>query len=165
MIYTDMRTIAYLFCVFLLLAGCRTDKELTSVSAFGNFETVCLKAGHDGSLTVRAWGSGRDRRNAMAQAQKNVVHDIIFRGIQPGNTHADMRPLLTEVNAQEKYLNYFNRFFSTGGEYLEFVSADDENKTSRMKAINMTQSNYGCVIRVQREALRRKLIADGILRP
>lgn len=160
-----MKTIAYLFCACLLLAGCRADKELTSASAFVKFETVCLKAGHDGSLTVRAWGQGRDRLAALAQARRNAVHDVIFRGVQPGATRADVRPLLTEANAAEKYREYFERFFADGGAYLSYASAADENPTSRMNARSTTQTQTGCVVRVERAALRGRLVADGILRP
>ena len=60
---------------------------------------------------------------------------------------------------------YFNAFFKDGGAYKKYVTAEDENKTSRMRAEHSTQDNYGVIVRVKRAELRQRLIDDNILKP
>lgn len=159
---------------FLLVAGaflmvmmqsCRKDTNIASQGAFYSFETECLGTELDGSQTVRAWGAGSNKADAVEQARKNAVRDIIFKGVRAGNGDCSSKPLLLEVNAQEKYEFYFNKFFADGGEYEKYATSEDENRTSRIKANNSTQTNYGVVVRVKRADLRQKLIDDKILKP
>ena len=92
----------YLLVVFasLILVGCKTA---TSTASFVSYETECLGVEQDGSQTLRAWGEGRNKADAVEQANKNAVRDVIFKGIRAGKADCNMRPLVTEVNAKEKY--------------------------------------------------------------
>lgn len=155
--------IALLFCI-MLLPACKTTK-ISSEYAFVSFETECLGVEHDGSQTLRAWGKGNDKEDAIEQACKNAVRDVIFKGITSGSGECNKRPLINEVNAQEKYETYFNNFFKDGGEYCNYVSNEDEKRTSKVKAKNTTQYNYGVVVRVKRAELQERLIKDNILKP
>ena len=74
---------------------------------------------------------------------------------------------ITQVNAQEKYEDYFNAFFSDGGEYKNFVSLRDErigNKLSRDRKKTSESVTNGLVVRVLRAELKAKLIADNIIK-
>lgn len=48
---------------------------------------------------------------------KNAVWTVIFDGIREGVAGCNMRPLVTEANARERYEDYFNTFFADGGDY------------------------------------------------
>ena len=126
---------------------------------------MCLGTELDGSQTLRAWGKGKNRADAIEQAQKNAVRDVIFKGINSGSDECNTKPIIFEVNAQEKYEYYFNVFFADGGEYKKYVSSKDENMTSRMVAKSNTQENWSVVVRVDRSGLRNRLINDGIIKP
>ena len=76
-----------------------------------------------------------------------------------------MRPLVTEVNALERYAYYINDFFRDGGEYLKYVSMEDKKTNSDMKTSNKTQISYSTTVRVLRSQLQQKLIEDKILKP
>lgn len=156
--------LSILLCVFFL-SSCKTTTNIASEYAFTTFETECLGVELDGSQTVRAWGKGKNKADAIEQAQKNAVRDILFKGINSGSGECNKRPLITEVNAQEKYEYYFNSFFRDGGAYKKYVSNEDENRTSRIKAKNSSQENYGVVVRVKRAELRERLIEDKIIKP
>jgi hypothetical protein len=135
----------------------------------GNYpkESECIDVELDGSITVKAWGSGRNRFDAVAQAKKNAVRDVLFRGIIKGSADCNSRPLLTEVNAETKYEDYFFKFFSDKiGSYKEYISARDERldyTIFRSRKGGDKTSTYSVVVRVLRSELRQKLIADGIL--
>ncbi len=151
--------------VSLLFSSCRTNTQIANEYAFVSFETECLGVELDGSQTLRAWGKGKNKSDAIEQAKKNAVKDVIFKGINGGSGECNKRPLVLEVNAQEKYEYYFNIFFRDGGEYKKYVSSEDENRTSRIKAKHSTQENYGVVVRVKRAELRQRLIEDNIIKP
>ena len=158
---------------FLLFAGVITIMfsacKATSTASFRNYETQCLGVELDGSLTLKAWGTGRYWKDAADQAKKNAVRDVLFKGNFAGNGGCINRPLVPEVNAQEKYEAYFNAFFRDGGEYTKYISLKDERISSRAPrksvARNSDQSVYEVVVRVLRADLQAKLIQDGILKP
>ncbi|MBP7358710.1 MAG: hypothetical protein KA955_05150 [Prevotella sp.] len=151
----------YLLIVFasFILLGCKT----TSTASFVSYETECLGVELDGSQTLRAWGEGRNKADAVEQAEKNAVRDVIFKGIRAGKADCNMRPLITEVNAQEKYEEYFNRFFMDNGEYRKYVSSEDEKNHSKEHQKNYVGAKYGVTVRVLRAELKSRLKNDGVL--
>lgn len=151
--------------VIVSLYSCNHQRRIA-----GNYTytTECLGVELDGSQTLKAWGKGRNRTDAIEQAYKNAVRDVIFKGISKGNSECNMKPIVFEVNAQEKYEDYFNKFFADGGAYKEFVSEKDGSKyhidviKERKKA--ESQATYGIVVRVLRAELIAKMKKDGILK-
>ena len=131
------------------------------------YKTECMGVELDGSHTVKAWGNGRNRSDAVEQAKKNAVRDIIFFGLLEGKQDCKQKPLILEVNAQEKYEDYFNKFFADGGEYKNYISLRDErllDKVSRDRKKGRGSVTNGFIVRVLRSELKEKLIADGIIK-
>ena len=93
----------------------------------------CMGVELDGSQTLRVLGYGRNRSDAKEQAMKNAVWAVVFDGIREGVSGCNMRPLVTEVNARERYEDYFNVFFADGGEYKKYVTLRDTKKRSANK--------------------------------
>ncbi len=161
------KELAWIFTAAMMLmfaTGCKTPKSIDSTYAYNSFETQCLGTDLDGSQTLRAWGKGRDKAQAIEQARKNAVRDVIFKGIVSGTGECNKKPLLNEVNAAEKYEAYFDRFFADGGIYKSFTSLGDEKRLSQQKSADNSMDNYGVVVRVNRAALRQRLIDDGVLK-
>lgn len=146
------------------LASCKTPTHISSEYAYANFQTECLGVELDGSQTLRVFGKGKNKADAIEQAKKNAVRDILFKGINAGSGECSQRPLVNEVNAQEKYAYYFNPFFKDKGEYLNFVKLD-EKRLSRIKSSNNSQENWGVVVTVDRAGLQQLLINDNIIKP
>jgi len=150
-------------CSTFLLGGCGSKKDIT-----GNYsyKTECLGTEMDGSLTVRAWGNGRNRSDAIEQARKNAVSDVIFKGITEGTGGCNFRPVVGEVNARQRYESYFDAFFRDNGAFQKFVSKKDEKISERFKREPRESrhgSTYGVVLRIKRADLREKLLNDGII--
>ncbi|MDR3268174.1 MAG: hypothetical protein LBT83_03810 [Tannerella sp.] len=149
-------------CFSILFSGCAEKKEIA-----GNYtyKTECLGSELDGSVTVMAWGNGRDRFDAGEQARKNAVRDVLFKGIIEGKDECYPRPLVAEVNAREKYEKYFNKFFADRGEFSRYVSLKDERSRNDREIKGARKSiTLGVVLRVERAKLKEKLIKDGILK-
>lgn len=146
-----------------LLVGCAEK----TVASFYSYKTECMGVELDGSQTLKAWGNGRNRADAVEQAKKNAVRDVIFNGISDGKKECNTKPLVFEVNAQQKHENYFNAFFADGGEYKNYVSLRDErifDKISRDGKRNSESVTHGLVVRVLRAELQQKLKQDGIIK-
>ena len=130
-------------------------------------ETECMGVELDGSQTVKAWGKGKDRNDAVEQARKNAVRDVIFKGIRKGSSECNMKPLIIEVQAAEKYEDYFFAFFADEGKYAEFVSDVDESlfpKIGKDRRAQGSEVAYGVIIRVLRQKLKKQLQQDNILK-
>lgn len=137
-----------------------------STSGYYNYKTECLGVELDGSQTLKAWGTGRNRPDAIEQAKKNAVRDVLFKGIMEGKQDCEKRPLVPEVNADKKYEDYFNKFFIDGGEYKNYISLKDERLGIRIigdRKATREGVTFSVVVRVKRSELKQKLITDGIL--
>ena len=123
----------------------------------------CLGVELDGSQTLRVQGYGRNRSDAKEQAMKNAVWAVIFDGIREGAQGCNMLPLVTEVNAKERYEDYFNLFFSDNGEYKKYVSLRDTKKRSGGRSKDKLGYAYDLTIRVLRAELKARLKADNLI--
>lgn len=153
--------VVLLYITLFTMLSCKSNPAVSSYYASG---VECLGVERDGSQTLRAWGVGRDKRDAVEQAMKNAVHEVLFKGIRDGSSECNQRPLLLEVNAEERYEDYFNHFFRDGGAYKRFVNLKDEKKDSREFVTNKTQDKYAVTVRVLRAELKQHLIKEGILK-
>jgi len=145
------------------LTSCSTKKVVV-----GNYsyETECLGVELDGTQTLRVWGTGRNRVDAVEQAKKNAVREVLFKGILSGRD-CEKRPLVPEVNAERKYETYFNSFFRDDGEYKYFVTSQDEriaNRVYREAKVSTNTVTYPVVVRVLRPQLRERMLQDEILK-
>jgi hypothetical protein len=162
-----MKKIYYLtFCMGLAAALCGCSPR-NKIAGNYNYKTECMGSEHDGSITVKAWGNGRSTSDALEQAKKNAVYDVVFKGIVEGQGTCSRIPLLPAGNARIKNESYFNSFFRDGGEFLNYVSLQDErysDKWNRDGKGARQSITYGIILRIQRSELKEKLISDGILK-
>lgn len=139
-------------------------------SNFGHYTTEpeCLGIEFDGSVTLRSWGTGRNRIDAVNQAKKNAVYYVIFKGINKGDPNCNPRPLLSEINSEIKYEDFFNLFFSDkNGDYKKFCSAKKErlrNKIFRKGMRDSKRVTYSVVVNVNRSNLKEKLQHNGLIK-
>ena len=144
----------------LFLSGITSDLTAQRNSNIGYYtiESECLGSELDGSITLRAWGPGRNRFDAVDQAKKNALREVIFKGIRKGSPECNQRPLLPEVNAEMKYEDFFNRFFSDRtDDYKKFCSGKDErldNKIFRRGMGDSKMVTYSVIVRVLRAELK-----------
>lgn len=154
--------------ISLFFANYHSVNAQSSTSSYYNYEIECLGVELDGSQTLRAWGEGRNKKDAVEQAKKNAVRAVIFKGIHEGIKGCNTKPLIFEVNAEEKYEEYFNIFFMDNGEYLKYVSMKDEKRNGLLKKDKEKQKNkhfvkYGITVRVLRSELKKRLTDDNII--
>lgn len=127
----------------------------------------CMGIELDGSQTLKAWGVGNNKADAVEQAKKNAVNEVLFKGILNGKAECNTKPVVFEVNARERHEDYFNKFFADGGAYKDFISLKDEPRfplKKKDKKVGIKEVEFGVVVRVLRAELKNKMIADKILK-
>lgn len=144
---------------------CELLVSFGQIGEYGLPTIECMGVEGDGSQTLRVWGIGRNKTDALEQAQKNAVKEVIFKGIRTGSKECEMRPLIYEVNAEEKYQYYFNIFFKDDGDYKQYVTMEDRRPLTNKKENTKTQVKYGVTVRVLRAELLQRLINDKIIKP
>lgn len=162
-----MKTQKLILVAFLVTSLAFSSHGQQSTAGNYTYKSECMGVEMDGSQTVKAWGNGRNKHDAVEQAKKNAVRDVLFNGIIEGKQDCERRPLVSEVNAQAKYDSYFNSFFKDGGDFKHFISLKDErifDKISRDKQKARQSVTHGLIVRVLRGELKERLIADGILK-
>lgn len=150
-----------LVLISILFYCCKPSNDLS-----GNYahEIECIGAELDGSVTLKSWGKGRNRADALEQARKEAVNAVLFLGIRNGKPDCDSRAILNAPNIREKKSDYFNDFFKDEGPYKNFVSNKDESFGKKERANGRDgEVMYGFVIRVLRSELKKQMIKEGIL--
>ena len=125
-------------------------------ASYYSVETECLEDKLDGSFILQAWGKGSSKSEAIDQAKRNVLNDILFKGVTKG---CQMRPLIIEINASTKYKSYAYSFFNS--DYKDFISIEKPPKSLKK---SRKQTSYGIKVRVKVEDIRQKLITDNIIK-
>jgi hypothetical protein len=159
-----MKRVLFVTTLFILLSLTSFSQRRTAQEGKYSYETECLGVELDGTQTLRVWGTGRNRKDAVEQAKKNAVREVLFKGIRGGE--CEMKPLVPEVNAEEKYESYFNKFFKDDGLYKFFVTLKDEripNRIFRETKVSSNTVTIPVVVRVQRPQLKEQMKQDGIL--
>lgn len=146
---------------FIALTGCKSNE--TTTTAFHSYFTECLGKSMDGSQTLRVWASGRNRADAIEQAKKKAVYDMVFTGIQAGSGDCNSYPIVDEANARKKYEDYFDLFFADGGAYSKYVSIDNQKKSAMQRFQGDGTQTFGIIVTVNRSALRQRLVSDNII--
>ncbi|MBQ9190176.1 MAG: hypothetical protein IJ142_01040 [Bacteroidaceae bacterium] len=151
------------FILTLITVLSVTCAEAQKQPVYARGSIKCLGVELDGSQTLRVQGYGRNRSDAKEQAMKNAVWAVIFEGIRDGVEGCNIRPLVTEVNAKERYEDYFNLFFADKGAYKEYVSLRDTKKRSGGRSKDKLGYAYELTVRVLRPQLKARLKADNVI--
>ena len=162
-----IQTLGFIFLFAMLFFFDGLAQRNSNIGRY-TIETECLGVEKDGSVTLRAWGTGRNRFDAVDQAKKNAVRDVLFKPTRNGSSDCNPHPLVPEVNAEMKYEDYFNRFFSDRrGSYKKFCSGKDERISNKIFRRGMGDSKmvtYSVIVRVLRSELKEQLREDGIIK-
>ncbi|MEI6697310.1 MAG: hypothetical protein WCO13_14745 [Bacteroidota bacterium] len=155
--------ILFLAVVTITFISCGTSSKLKEAGWMAsNYEVECMGTGMDGTQLIKVWGYGKKPDDAISHAKKNGVHAIIFKGITVGKKGCMTIPLSLEPGAEEKYREYYEKFFMNGGKYLQFISISGEGANESVKVGSM----YKCaiIVSINHSNLRKELEAAGVIK-
>ena len=148
-------------CTFVLsLVSCGSKRS----QAYYDQPSQVLSANLDGSYVIRTQVRSKDAVTAFTDAQRKVVKEVIFNGVKAANNGvSDLKPLCFDMNAQEKYEDYWNAFFSDNGPWKQFTSYKDRRVVTTGYERDGRQMVETGTVTVDRAGLKKKLQEDGII--
>ena len=149
------------FAVVLGITGCAEQKQLNSSYTY---KTQCQGVEFDGSQTVLSFSSKRNREDAIEDAKRAAIRDILFSGITEGKPDCDVKPIVNEANAYANHEAYFTRFFAN--DYRPFATFMEERtgqKSKKNQNVKDVVQSKCFVFKINRPGLKQKMISDGIL--
>ncbi|HHT22428.1 MAG TPA: hypothetical protein GXZ87_03815 [Bacteroidales bacterium] len=136
-------------------------------AGYYKYDVLCINSEMDGSITVKAYGMGKNRKDAVEQAMKNALNTVMFKGVRGGNEgECNLAPLIYSEQVKRQNAKYFATFFSDKSKiYKSFVSTRKDVRfgTARNAMLADTQIVYEVILRVYVDNLRDKLIIDNII--
>ena len=125
-----------------------------------------LSSNYDGSYVIRVQVRARNAAIAFTDGQRKAVEEVIFKGVVSGsNGISDLKPICFDVNAREKHEQYFRAFFMDEGPWTNYASLKDKRTGSTRYQRDGRQMVETVTVSVDRDGLRDRLIADGIIPP
>ncbi len=136
-----------------------------SIQINGQCRLATARTRSKGKIVIQCARIGMLTTEQFTQVQNISIgpRGEVFDGIREGVSGCNMRPLVTEVNARERYEDYFNVFFADGGEYKKYVTLRDTKKRSANKSKDKVGYSYEMTIRVLRSQLKARLKADNVI--
>lgn len=124
---------------------------------------------HQGSCMVKVWTYAKKANRAAAQAAKNAVHGIIFKGYAAkngGNVRIPaQKPLVSDSKTEQENEAWFKEFFKDGGRYMQFVTLVNNGAPASGDLIKVGKEyKMGIVVVVRKDELRKELENAGIIR-
>ncbi|MFC0518663.1 hypothetical protein ACFFGT_30895 [Mucilaginibacter angelicae] len=144
-----------------LLAACGSQKP---VANYYTHQTECIGVELDGSQILRAWANTGQEADAIEQAKRNAIKEVLFGANYAGKPLCDNKPLLPLANSLANNEGYFSKFFQGNGEYIKYAVLNEAGVEKDFRKNADAYIRAGFVIRVYRAALKQKMADDGILK-
>lgn len=157
----------FILIAFCTLVGCKSKLKPREMGAY-NYKTTCVSKTPSG-LIVSSWGMGENKTICQENALKKAISDVVFKGINDGNTACHTPPILGAVNAEKQYQDFFEGFLSDNGKYSEYAQIYDEprsqfrsKKIRKLDRVNNLALEFQ--ITVDRKGLEKLLSQESIIK-
>lgn len=144
-----------------MLISCGSKKPAVQTAAYRDHATECLGKQADGTQLLKVWAKGTDRADAVREAKKKAIEEVLFKGISAGDTECSAYPVVDAPNARQKFETYFNKFFKDSGNYKKYVEEVDKDLRNSFQGVG-TQT-WGIVVKIDRNALKKRMQKDKII--
>lgn len=163
--------IALIALAVFTLASCSTAKKVADKQTLTWQYEIEPTTGQavQGSILVKVWSYSKDKNVAIGQAGKNAVHGVLFKGVSALNNEYARVPaqkaIVTDVNAESAFQNYFNDFFKDGGKYMKYVNFVNNGIPAPGDIIKVGKEyKIGVRVSVAKDALRKEMEAAGVVK-
>ena len=115
--------------------------------------------GKQGTCVFKIWTYAKKQKDAIAQAGKNAVHAVIFKGYgyQPA--------LVSGAEVYDANQAFFDEFFKDGGQYQLYVQCTNNGAIAPQDNIKLDKEfKIGIKVIVRKDALREALEKSGVIK-
>lgn len=130
------------------------------------YELECVGIGVQGTYLIKVWTYSKKEKVAIAQAKKNAVHGIIFKGFAGGGQGCtSQKPLASSPAVEEQNIDFFDTFFDDGGDYMRYVNVTNDGSIDPEDRLKVGKEyKIGIVVSVSKDALRKDLETAGVVK-
>lgn len=158
-----MKKIALLLCAVLLFGAAsqaQSKKKMDKETMEWRYEVEpAVGQGAQGTYLVKVWSYAKKSDVAIAQAPKNAVHAILFKGYGAYNNGAvriaGQKPIITDPAIETQNEEFFKEFFKDGGAYSKFVALVGNGSPETIKVGK--EYKVGVTVSVMKDGLRKYL--------
>lgn len=125
------------------------------------YEISGAGTGTQGTYLVKISVLTKNKKLADSELARAAVHGVLFRGFSNKELRQSQKPLAGSAANEAQHADYFNKFFSDGGAYLNYV---ETVSGSREVVKSGKQYKVSDVVTVNKEQLRKDLEAAGVIR-
>ncbi|QZT38394.1 hypothetical protein K5X82_05735 [Halosquirtibacter xylanolyticus] len=163
----------YLLCFFCsmlcsieLLAASGSKKKLDKETECWKYEVEAVATGVQGSYQLKVWTYAKRPEDAIAQAKKNAVHAVIFKGFPSKDRVAGQKPLVSNSSVVLDKAQFFDHFFEDTGGFEKYVFLANNGSIAATDRIKLGRKSYkiGMIVSVNVAGLREELEAAGVIR-
>ncbi len=127
-----------------------------------NYEVQFIQTGVQGTEVFKVFAYGRNEKECVMNAKADAIKAILFKGV-PGSGF--IRPMVDDVNGEEKHKDYFKDFLEPNGKYLNFVAISNDGSIDPDDRLKVGKKiKLGVLLVVQKDNLRKQLENDGIIK-
>lgn len=159
-----------LFALILLIptvsfAQKRKIKKANEDTENSRYEIEAVEVGLQGTCLVKVWSFSKKPTVAAAQAAKNAVHGVIFKGIPAKDRMQGKKPLVADPTVESQYADFFETFFADGGPYMKYVTLTNNGAIEGGDVMKIGKEyKVGVNVTVNYSELRKALETQGIVK-
>ena len=99
-------------------------------------------------------------KDAILNARRRAVDDVLFKGIRGGNSSCSVRPIISNPNTKINQEYYFNKFYAPNGDFEKYAGLPDENWLRQKLKVNKKSEGkhaYEIIIEIDTRGLKEHL--------
>lgn len=143
----------------------RKIKKANEDTENARYEIEALEVGLQGTCLVKVWSYSKKPTVAAAQAAKNAVHGVIFKGIPAKDRIPGRKPLVANAAIESQYADFFKTFFADGGPYMKYVTLTNNGAVEGGDVMKVGKEyKVGINVSVNNSELRKALEEQGVVK-
>ncbi len=152
-----MKKISLLLVFLMFCSSCGSAK------VEWDYQVTPVDVGAGDSVLLKVWSFAKKSDEAIEMAKKNAIHAVLFKGFDSAGLVNGAEPLVT-TSERMKNKKFFENFFKNGS-FLQFVNLTNGGSISASDRLRVgNRYKIGVVVSVQRKALKRELVNQGIIK-
>lgn len=129
-----------------------------------NYEIAMIGVGTDGTKVFKIYATDKNVEKAIALCKKVAVEMCIFRGLPSAGT-ISATPAMCDRDCEEKNAAYFEKFFTPGGQYLNYINLTSDGYPSGQDRLKVKGGyKVGLTVQIMYDNLRSDLEKDGVIK-
>ncbi len=154
----------FTFFLFLISATHIADAQNYKYKTSRNYEIQMLGIGSDGTKVFKIFATAKNVEKAIALCKKAAVEVCIFRGL-PASGSINATPALCDSKTESEKGEYFEKFFTPGGAYLNYVNITTDGVPSGQDRLKIKGGyKVGLMVQIMYDNLRQDLEKDGVIK-